>query len=508
MNKLYDVLRLVTTSTLSDRDIAAALQLSKNTVRRYRTLSTALGATWAELSTLAPADLERRFNRSAHRLNQKRQPDFAHVHQELQGKGVTLLLLWEDYRAANPDDALSYSQFTHHYREFRRSVALSMRQSHPPGARVFVDFSGMRPHYVDPRTGADIPAELFVGALGYSHLLYALAVPTQRLPDWIRCHVAMFEYFGGVPQAIVPDNLRAAVSRPGREPVLTKTYEDLAQHYGTTILPARSRHPRDKGKVEVAVQVAQRWILARLRHRTFLSLAELNQAIGDLLEDLNRRPFKSLPGCRRERFEQTERAALLPLPAQPYEFAEWSASQHVGPDYHVQVRGHWYSVPCRWVGFSVEARATATTIEIFQAHLRVASHARSDDAGGHTTDPNHMPEAHRAQAERTPERYLAWAEQIGPAVLAVVRHQFERQFPMLGLPACDVLRRLERQYGAERLEQAAQRALEIKSPTAKSVKSLLSSRVRTSGNADAPAQRTLPLHDNLRGATYYGKGGR
>ena len=253
--------------------------------------------------------------------------------------------------------------------------------------------------------------------------------------------------------------------------------------------------------------MAQRWILTRIRHRTFFSLAELNEVIAKLLDELNRQPFKRLPGCRLERFAQVERTKFKPLPAQRHEFAEWSAPQRIGPDYHALVHHHWYSVPHHLVGESVEARATGTTVELFHLHQRVASHVRSFERGEHTTDPRHMPGSHRAQADKTPERYLAWAEKVGPNLLAVVHHQFEREFPMLGLPACDSLRRLARQYGPIPLEQAAARAVEIKSLTVKSVKSLLSAKARPVNLASQPVQGALPLHHNVRGANYYGSEG-
>jgi len=305
----------------------------------------------------------------------------------------------------------------------------------------------------------------------------------------------------------VPDNLRSAVKKSGREPVINRHYAEFAEHYGTAIVPARAYRPKDKAKVEVAVQIVQRWILACLRHRTFFSLADLNRAIAELLEELNRRPFKRLPGCRRQRFEHIEKDTLMPLPDTPYEFADWSPPQRVGNDYHVCVNGHWYSVSYRLVGKPVEARLTRATVEFFHAHQRVAAHVRNEDVGGHTTDPAHMPVAHQAQANRTPERYQAWAENIGPNVLAVVRKQFERKLPMLGLPACESLYRLARQYGAEKLEEAACRAMEIKSPTVKSIKSLLASKRLTRGRDDDPVQGGLPPHHNVRGPDYYAQPG-
>lgn len=506
MNKIVDIVRLVMTSGLSDQEIATSLQVAKNTVRRYRKIAAERHYQWQELAALTPDKLDQVFNQRLRSFTHKRLPDFAWVHQELQRKGVTLLLLWEEYRAPSPDDALSYSQFTHHYREFARTVTYSMRQIHYPGERAFVDFSGKRPEYVNQQTGECTKAELFVGVLGYSHYLYAAALSSQSLPDWIRVHADMFEYFGGVPKVIVPDNLRSAVTRSGREAILNRTYADLARHYNTAILPARPYHPRDKGKVEVAVQVAQRWILACLRHRTFFSLVELNAAIRELLGELNNRPFRRLPGCRRERFEQ-EKQHLLPLPVERYEFSEWSRLQRVSSDYHAWIDDHAYSVPYRLIGQAIEARVTHNTVELFHKQQRVATHVRSNERGGHTTNSEHMPDAHRSYSERTPERYLTWAERIGPNLLQIVKHQFDRKLPMLGFPACDSLRKLAKQYGPEKLEVAATRAIEIKSPTVKSVKSLLSSGRYAGEHASEPIQGSLPLHQNLRGANYYNESG-
>lgn len=433
-------------------------------------------------------------------------PDFAHIHEELQKPGVTLLLLWTEYRAVNPDDALSYSQFNHHHQRYLQSLGLVMRQHHRPGEFTFADFSGDRAAYVDPATGKPVPVELFVAAQGCSHCIFATGVPSQTCVDWISANVQMMEFYGGAPAAIVPDNLRAAVTKPGRPAEINRVYREFARHYGTTILPARPRKPRDKAKVEVAVLIVQRWILARLRNRVFFSLAELNAAIAELVRELNERPFKRLSGCRRSRFEQLDKPALRPLPATRFEYAEWTNAQTVGPDYHVLVCGHWYSVPYRLAGSKVDARYTATTVEIFHQHVRVASHVRSLIQGEHTTDPAHQFEPHRAYAERTPEKLIAWATEIGPNTLAVVQHQFERDFPSMGLPACDTLQKLAKRYGPGALEAAATRAVEIKSLTVKSVKSLLSTGLYTRplDRVRAPA---LPNHSNIRGPAYFAANG-
>lgn len=503
-SKLHDILRLVMTSTLSDRKIARSVGIAKNTVRRYRHLAIQAQYTWEELATLDQQTLDTGFNKASRRLTQKRVPDYAQLHEEMQRTGVTLQLLWEEYRAPSPDDALSYSQFANLYRQHTRTIKLSMRQMHYPGEKVFVDFSGKKPQWLDPATGVIHRPELFVAALGYSNLTFVCAVPSQTVENWIDCHVRMFEAFGGVPAILVPDNLKSAVIKPGSEPVLNRAYLDLARHYQTVILPARVRRPQDKAKVEVGVQIAQRWILARLRNQTFFSLFDLNRAIADLVTELNDRPFKRLPGCRRTRFESFELIALQPLPAAQFEPSRWSAIQTIPSDYHLPVEGHCYSVPFHLIGRKAEARIGSRIVEVFYEGHRIASHVRSDLVGGHTTAPEHQPPQHRAYAERSPKHFLAWACKIGPGTVAVVQHQLDRKMPLLGLPACDTLKRLARQHGPEVLELAAMRALEIKSPTVKSIRSLISSKRYRRPSEEPPEPANAPLdHPNVRGPGYF-----
>ena len=503
MLPIRNVVRQVLTTPLNDTDIAKSTLVSRNTVRRYRSIALEKGYRWEELVDLPDSEFDGKFNAVLRRLTRKRQPDFAAVHAEMQKKGVTLTLLWEEYRLPSPDDAMSYSQFTDYYRQYVGSIDRVMRQTHLPGKRVFVDFSGARPHFVDPATGEFVFAELFVSVLGYSNYTFALAVPSQRLPDWIEAHNRMYAFFGGASDLLVPDNLRSAVDRAGWDPSINRTYQELSRHFGTEVVPARSYKPRDKAKVEVGVQIVQRWILARLRKMTFFSRAELNAAIAELRQAFNDRPFKRMPGCRRSRFEAEERLHLKPVPAEPYVLAEWSGALLVDNSYHVLWGGHWYSVPCRLVGERVSVRATQATLEIFHQHVRVASHVRSTLANGHTTDAAHPPEAHRSYADRSPDKYVAWAESVGPGVLAVVRHQFDRTVPALGLPACDVLRKLVRTHGESEVEAAAQRAVEIQSLTVKSVKSLLSTG-RYRQTREDHSQSIAPLHHpNVRGGDYY-----
>lgn len=507
-SKLHDILRLVMTSTLSDREIGRSLGIAKNTIRRYRHLAAQAQCSWTELSTLDNQTLDARFNKANRRLTKKRLPDFSLLHQEMQRTGVTLQLLWEEYRLPSPDDALSYSQFAHLYRQYTRSLKLSMRQIHRPGEKVFVDFSGKKPRWIDQKTGEIHHPELFVAALGYSSLIFACAVPSQTVDDWIDCHVRMFELFGGVPAILVPDNLKSAVIKAGNEPVLNRSYLDLARHYDMVILPARVYRPKDKAKAEVSVQIAQRWILARMRNETFYSLTELNREIARLVTQLNERPFKRMPGCRRSRFESAERSALRPLPAERFEVSRWSAVLSVPADYHVPVEGHWYSVPFHLVSQKVEARIGGRVVEIFCQGKRVANHERSQQYGGHTTSLAHQPPKHRAYAERSPENFLTWAKEVGPNTLAIVQHQLNRKIPQLGLPACDSLKRIARQHSPGVLELAAKRALEIKSPTVKSIRSLISSKRYRLALGEQPQQTDLPLHHhNVRGPGYFARQG-
>lgn len=508
MSKLHDILRLVLTTSLSNGQIGRSLLVAKNTVRRYRNACTKGKYSWEQLDGLSSAELDARFNRASGRIVVKRMPDFEYVLDELKKRSVTRQLLWEEYREVSPTDALSYSQFNFYLKEVEKRLPVSMRQTHAPGNALFVDFSGKKARYKDLESGRDVEVELFIGVLGYSNFTFALCVRSQTAADWTRCHTSMFDYFGGVPSIVVPDNLKAAVIKAGRQAILNRHYEDVAAHYGFAILPARPNHPKDKGKVEVGVQIVQRWILARLRNLQFFSLEELNAEVARLLEDLNNRPFKRIKGCRRSRFEEGERAALQALPTHRYEFAEWLAAQTVGPDYHLVVRDTPYSVPWRLVGAKIEPRLTDAVVEFFSSGLRVASHRRCDNAGRPITDPIHQPPQHRAYAQRTPQSFAAWAEKIGPGLLAVVTHQFDRKVPALGLPACDILQKLGRQYGHEALEAAAQRAVAIQSPTVKSVRSLLGTQRLRQSMVDSPeSQSQLPLHTNLRGPGYFASGG-
>jgi transposase len=505
MRQVREVLRLKWACGLSDRKIAQSLRVSRPTVAEYVRRAQAAGLSWPLPDALDETALERRlFARAAHTPEAKRPlPDWGTVHRELKRKGVTLVLLWQEYKAITPD-GLQYSQFCEAYRQWAGKLDLVMRQSHRAGETLFVDYAGQTMPVITALTGEVRQAAIFIAVLGASNYTYAEATWTQSLPDWIGSHVRTFAALGGVPQVVVPDNLKAAVSRPHRyEPTLTRTYAELAQHYGVAIVPARAARPRDKAKVEVGVQVVERWVLARLRHHTFFSLLELNTAIAALLVLLNQRPFKKLPGSRQSVFEALDRPALRPLPAQPYEYAEWKLVR-VNIDYHVEVDGHYYSVPYALVKQQLEVRLSAQVVEIFHKGTRVASHQRSPLKGRHSTVAVHMPKAHQYYAEWTPQRLILWAAKTGEATAQVVETILtSRPHPQQGFRACLGIMRLGKRYGEGRLEAACQRAIRIGACSYKSIESILKHALDQQPLPGLPTAAPVITHGNIRGAQYY-----
>lgn len=509
MRKIIEVLRLRYESNLSHERIAAATRISKGAVTNYLHRAKTAGITWPLSGQMDDAQLEGLlFARAAPRVERRAAPDLAHLHQELKRKGVTLMLLWEEYAAAYAGQAYGYSQFCLLYHRFAASLKRSMRQVHRAGDKLFIDYAGQGVPIIDAPTGEVHRAQIFVAVLGASSYTYAEASLTQQLPDWIASHVRCFEYMGAVAALLVPDNLKAAIKRACRyEPECTSTYEDLARHYGTAILPARPYKPRDKAAAEMSVLLVERWILARLRNRQFFSLEELNAAIRELLVDLNDRPFKKLDGCRRSAFETIDRPAMKPLPAARYEFAEWKKAI-VNIDYHVEFDERYYSVPHSLVRRTLELRVTVSTVECFFKGKLVASHRRAAKRGEHITLPEHMPESHRKHMQWTPGRFLNWALSIGPATRDVVKWQLEnRPHPEQGYRACLGLLNLVKHYGATRLEAACRRALAIGSPKRKSIKSILEAKLDQHPDLFPASEKALctssPQHSNVRGADYF-----
>lgn len=504
MRQVRDVLRLKWECGLSDRRTARSCGISRPAVAEYVKRARAAGLSWPLPASLDEAALEARlFPTVAGPGPARAAPDCAAIHRELARKGVTLALLWEEYKGAHPD-GLQYSQFCERYRGYARGLDLTMRQVHRAGEKCFIDYAGQTVAVIDRRTGEAREAQIFVAVLGASNYTYCEATWTQKLPDWIGSHVRALEDFGAVPELLIPDNLRSAVTRAHRyEPLLNATYSEMAAHYGAAILPARPRRPRDKAKAEVGVQVVSRFILARLRHQTFFSLQELNREIARLRQALNERAFRKLPGNRRARFETLDRPAMKPLPEGRYVFAEWKRAR-VHVDYHIEVEGHYYSVPYALVRHELDVRLTATTVEAFYRGVRVASHGRSPARGRHSTIPEHMPTAHREYAEWTPMRLMAWARQTGPATARVIEHIMAvRAHPQQGFRSCLGIMRLSKSHGHERLEAACARALQLGATSYRSLESILKSRLDRQP-LPAPAESSPTIrHDNVRGRDYY-----
>src|SRR5215469_6910260 len=400
--------------------------------------------------------------------------------------------------------AMFYSRFCELYGHWRRKQDVVLRQEHKPGEKGLVDWAGATLPLHDPISGEVRPASLFVMVLGASSYTYAEATADQQLTLWLNAHVHAFEYFGGVPKLLVPDNPRTGVSRACRyDPDLNPTYQEMAMHYGIGVVPARLYRPRDKAKVESGVLVAERWIIAALRHRTFFRLEDLNQAIRELLEKLNHRPFKKRDGSRASVFENVERAALLPLPTERFDMSQWSYAR-VNIDYHLAFDHNFYSVPYHLVHERVEVRSTPTTVEIFHKGQRVASHLRARGREQAITQNEHRPKSHQAHLEWTPTRMVHWAEQIGPHTARLIeRILSEKPHPEMGYRSCLGIIRLAEQYSATRMEAAALRALESNACRFQSVKSILKNSLDQQPLTALPSLLPSPPHDNIRGSEYF-----
>ena len=506
MRKLKDALRLKLEGGQSHQQIADALGISKGVVTKYAALAAAAALDWPAVQALDEAALERRLLSAGQAPLRYAQPDYGRIHQELRRKGVTLMLLWEEYCAQVSDEhhpeqplrAWRYSQFCENYRQFARGLKRSMRQSHRAGEKLFIDYAG-----TTIGLGDGAVANIFVAAMGASGYCYAQATPRQTAADWLHATARALAFFGGVPQLIVPDNPRALVSVANRyEPQLTDTVLDFARHYGCSMLPARAYHPQDKAKVELSVQLVQRWILARLRHQCFADVHAVNQAIEPLLVSLNQRSFQKLPGCRASVFAQIDAPALMALPHQPWEWASFKTAR-VHIDSHVEFEAHRYSVPCALIGRALELRITAATVEVLHAGQRVASHRRSAQRGGFTTVTEHLPERHQAHAQWTPERLVAWGERIGVACAATVVRMLQRQrHPEHAYRACLGLLSLAKRFGEARLEGACVMALQLGTAKYTHIRDILVNRSDLAPANEASSWDS-PAHAHVRGANYY-----
>lgn len=512
MRKIHTVLRLFHEAGLTQRAIARSQEIGRGTVSNYLTRAANAGLSWP-----LPPELDERaleialFPESDEALAQKKftEPDYLAIHIDLKSAGMTKQLAWEEYRQVHGNYGYSYSQFCHRYRTWLGRQRRSMRQVHIAGEKVFVDYCGPTIPIVNARDGTFINAQIFVAVLGASNYTFACAHASQKEADWIDAHIKAAQFFGGWSTLTIPDNLKSGVTKTDRYvPVLNASYEQWADHYRTAIIPARPYKPQDKSKAENGVLVVERWILARLRKRTFFSLGELNDAIAELLVDLNNRPFKKLPGSRRSLFEQIEQAKLIPLPSQSYEY-QHVKNARVNIDYHIEYDKHYYSVPHMLVGARVEVRASARMINVYNGGKRVACHTRSTQRYAHSTLKEHMPESHRHYAEWTPERFEQWSSDIGKATHGVVCQMLKaKRHPQQSFRSIMALKALTKKYDRVRLENACARALQIGSPTRTSVQSILKKGLDTLSpeeeqEARENADAHLKEHDNLRGSEYY-----
>ena len=510
MRKLKDALRLKFDGGQSHQQIATALGISKGVVTKYVGLAVAAGLDGAAIAALDEAELERRLLASPRPSERYAQADYGRIHQELARKGMTLMLLWEEYcaqvgeehSAANPIKPWRYSQFCENYRQFAKRLKRSMRQVHRAGEKLFIDFAG--PTIALTVQGQEVGrANIFVAALGVSGHCFCVATPAQTARDWLGATAQALRFYGGVPQLIVPDNPRALVTKAERyEPLLTDTVQDFARHYGCSVLPARAYHPQDKAKAELNVQLVERWILARLRKTTFASLEEVNDAITPLLQWLNARPFQRLPGSRASVFAQIDAPALMALPAQPWEWAVFKTVR-VHMDCHVEFEAHRYSVPNALVGLVLALRVTAHAVEVLHRGNRVASHMRCAHVGGFTTVIEHLPERHQKHATWTPERLVSWGEHIGVACAATVQRMLKRQpHPEHAYRACLGLLSLSKKYGEARLEGACILALNLGTSKYTHIRDILLNRRDLLQGSETPEWNS-PAHAHVRGAKYY-----
>ena len=505
MRHLREIFRQKYELKRSHREVARSLGVSSGAVAGATSRAKAVGLDWAQIQALRDDALEERLYgpRGGKRRDRAPLPDPAYLHVELRRTGVTLQLLHLEYLESHAN-GYRYTSFCAHYNEWLSKQRPTMRQVHHGGDKLFVDYSGKKPRIVDPTTGEVHEVELFVAAMGASSFTYAEATRTQQVPDWIGSHVRTLEEIGGVPRALVPDQLKSGVTLACRyEPGIQRSYEELAQHYGTVVLPARPAHPRDKGKVEAAVLVAQRWILAKIRNQTFFSLGELNARIWELVRELNDRVMRVYGASRRELFERLDRPALGALPPGRFTYGEWKSAR-VNIDYHLEYDHHYYSVDYTLSGEALDVRATRTTVEIYRGTERLTSHVRSYERGRHTTKPEHMPKSHQKHLEWSPSRIVSWAESIGPETGKLASAILtERRHPEQGYRSCLGILRLSKRYGAERLEAACGRAMVAGARSYRHVESILKHGLdRLAPTTEASPQLSL-VHENVRGRDYY-----
>jgi len=504
MRKISEVLRQRLDLKRPHREIAQSLNIGTGTVHNYLWRAKSAGISWPLPEGMSEQELYNKLFLPAEKSAAPRPlPDWEQVHKERRKKGVTLLLLWREYREVHPN-GLGHSQFCYWYAEYVKKISPVMRQAHKAGEKTFVDYAGMTMPWMDPLTGEIHEAQIFVGSLGASQFTFAEATATQQLPDWFQSHIHMFEFFGGVSEIVVPDNLKAGVTKTHRyDPDINANYQHLSEHYGFAIVPARVVSPKDKAKVENAVGCIERQILAPLRNITFTSIGEINAAIKPRLAVFNRQSFQKMKTSRRELFETIDKPALKILPPQRYQYGDFCKAK-INIDYHFVFEDHYYSVPHRYLHESVEIRASSKVVECFFKGTRIAVHVRSQAKYKHSTLKEHMPEAHREQAEWTPERVKRWADKIGPQTAKFIEQMIlSRAFPQQAFRACLGVLRLGKRYGEDRLEKACSNALLAGATRYQQVESILKNKLDSVPHSQAEPTPILSSHENIRGSTYY-----
>jgi transposase len=504
MRTYLDVFRLCFEDRLSHRQIALALGIGRTTVTDLISRFNNLKLAWPLAPEVSLQTLDQALMPGRDYHTKRVLPDWLQVDLDLKDPKVTKQLLWQEYQGEHGRAALGYTQYCEHYRRWKGSQRRSMRQQHYAGEKLFIDFCGPTVPIVDPRTGEVRKAAIFVATMGASNYTYIEACAGQDQQSWLMANSRCLEFLGGVPTLLVPDNLKAAVVKADKfEPILNANYQALARHYRTTVMPARPYKPKDKSKVEGAVLIIERWVLARLRHHVFYSLAALNQALRILNEELNARPMKTYSGLsRQDLFQQIDAPALKALPAFPYEYTEYKVAK-VGPDYHLQYDKHYYSVPHALCGQRLEIQATTSMIRVHHKGRCVAQHVRSSKAFGQTSELAHLPPAHAATQEWGPERIRQWASQIGPDTLGVVLAMERRKaHPVLAQRACLALLNLQKRYSNERLERACGQALLQQAAFTGFIKNLLQNGLDNTAAEPEDSAKSIH-HTNLRGPHEY-----
>ncbi|MBG9541698.1 IS21 family transposase [Cytobacillus firmus] len=514
MVKYREILRLHA-QEVTQRGIASSCGHSRNTIREVIRRAEEKNIQWPIEKGMTDQDLQMiLFPEKKVPSDHRRKPDGEYIHKELAKTGVTLSLLWDEYSLqcrANDEIPYSYRQFCRFYNDYARKTKATMRIKRKPGEQMEVDWAGQTMHITNNLTGEEAPVYIFVSALPCSQYAYVEGFLSMDVESWITAHIHAFEFYGGVTRIIVPDNLKTGVTKSSRtDPIINQSYQEMAEFYQTTIIPARVRHPKDKPSVEGNVGHISTWIIASLRNEKFFSLIELNKAIKEKLDVVNTKPFQKRKGNRQEAFLEEERFALIPLPHSPYEIASW-AKTVVQPDYHIKVDYNYYSVPYDYIKYVVDVRVTRTIIEVFYKNIRIASHKRSNKSGGDfSTIPDHMPRDHRKYASFDKEFILEWGATTGPATLLTIERILE-SYPTekQGLKSAYALMKLADKYSIERIEKACERVLSYTPrPKLKSIQTILKTGHDKLPVEDTSKQLSTQKNDNVygftRGADYYG----